>query len=98
MARKNGHRIKVIRLWRNKAEKPKITFATTAYVRCNRAMLDTLGMSFNHSASGDGNICISFETLAEEVAEMDHDDAHRAFLKSVVKQVSGKVGDIVFHL
>jgi hypothetical protein len=76
--------------------KLKITFATVAYVQCPRHILDALSMCFNNFASGQGNVCISIEELDDQI---DEDDVpHRAFLKSVAKQISGKAGDIVFHL
>lgn len=78
--------------------KAKITFATVAYVQCDKPMLNALKMSFNHWGDGAESVCIDIETLDAEVAEMDRKDARRAFLKSVIKRVSRKAGDIVFHL
>ena len=74
---------------------PKVKFDTIAYVQCSKPIFVYLKISSPEWASGQENVCTTVDDL---YSFLEEEVSHKAFLKSVLKQVSGKAGDIIFHL
>jgi len=78
-----------------------IKYHTTAYVQCSRKLLDLISTEVSGWATGHDTVCLTTEDLADgldDTSALFTDTGVRSFLKSVLKQASGKAGDIIFHL
>lgn len=74
---------------------PKVKFDTIAYVQCSKPILNYLKQSCPDWADGQENVCTTVDDL---YSFLEEEVSHKAFFNSVLKQVSGKAGDIIFHL
>lgn len=59
-------------------------------------MLDEIRDELNCSADSNGQLLIDFETLSEEVEQMD-DCELRFTLAGILAQIEGKAGDVWFY-
>lgn len=80
-------------------KKPKVTYSTTAYVECDRDVRVAIANTADSWAEGSENVCVNIEDVSAKIDEGEFEDEPKVktFLKAVLKEVSGKAGDVIFH-
>ncbi len=76
-------------------ESTNITYSRTAYVHVNPSLLDAMKNELEGWANGDDNVCVARDVL-KNCLDMENKKI-LLFLKTVQNELTGQVGDIVFH-
>ena len=75
-----------------------ITYSTTAYIHVDPSMFEEISSEFDGWANGSESVCISKDDLENRLATRDiENDGVIHYLQTVEDELTGEVGDIVFH-
>ena len=77
-------------------ESTNITYSRTAYVHVNPSLLDAMKNERDGWANGDDNVCVAREVL-KNCLDVENKEILQ-FFKTLQNELTGQVGDIVFHI